>query len=188
MTTSTVLNRSDFKNACRRWRRQRKLSQLDLALAAGVSQRHLSWLETGRSQPSREMVIRLSEAMEVPLRERNFLLQSAGYSAVYTERQLDDPDMQVLRSESIASGDAHLQERFDRYIALAGPVEERDWTGEGLTPILPLELKIGDLELSLVSIFTTIGTPQDVTTDELRVEAFFPADSATEEFFRAAAR
>ena len=86
----------DFKSVCRQWRQHRKLSQLDLALAAEVSQRHVSWLETGRSQPSRDMVIRLSDAMEIPLRERNVLLQSAGYSAGYTEKRLDEPGMEPV--------------------------------------------------------------------------------------------
>jgi len=96
MATTATATRQDFRGVCRRWRQHRKLSQLDLALAAGVSQRHVSWLETGRSQPSREMVIRLSEAMEVPLRERNVLLQSAGFSAVYEEKRLDEPAMRPV--------------------------------------------------------------------------------------------
>ena len=82
-----------FQSICRQWRQFRKLSQLDLALAANVSQRHVSWLETGRSQPSREMVVRLSEAMDIPLRERNLLLQSAGFAAEYRESTLEDPAM-----------------------------------------------------------------------------------------------
>jgi len=90
MTTATPGNRQDFPAACRQWRQYRKLSQLDLALVANVSQRHVSWLETGRSQPSRAMVVRLADAMDIPLRERNFLFQAAGYSAAYRETQLDE--------------------------------------------------------------------------------------------------
>jgi transcriptional regulator with XRE-family HTH domain len=87
-----------FQSECKRWRLFRKLSQLDLALEANISQRHLSYLETGRSQPSREMVMQLSEALDVPLRERNMLLQSAGYASVYKETQLDTPDMLPVMS------------------------------------------------------------------------------------------
>ena len=93
MTTSTQVTSHNFMSVCRQWRHFRKLSQLELALAANISQRHLSWLETGRSQPSREMVARLSDAMDIPLRERNVLFQSAGYAAAYRETQLDEPVM-----------------------------------------------------------------------------------------------
>ncbi len=81
----------------RGWRRRRSLSQLELALDCGISARHLSFVETGRSTPSREMVLRLAEALEVPLRERNALLLSAGYAPVYPERELDCQDMQPVR-------------------------------------------------------------------------------------------
>lgn len=81
----------------RDWRQHRRLSQLDLALNADVSTRHLSFVETGRSQPSREMLLRLSEQLEVPLRERNTLLVSAGYAPVYAATPLDDPAMAVIR-------------------------------------------------------------------------------------------
>ena len=81
----------------RTWRQRRSLSQLELALEADVSARHLSFLETGRSRPSREMVIRLSDELEVPLRERNALLLAAGYAPVYAERPLDSPEMEPVR-------------------------------------------------------------------------------------------
>lgn len=272
MTAKAASAPTRFKEACRRWRQHRKLSQLELALAAGVSQRHISWLETGRSQPSREMVIRLSEAMEIPLRERNVLLQSAGYSALYTEKRLDEPAMEPvleavrrildhhdpypavavdrlwnvkmqnaaaglliglvgdpaavmeelgesgelnlallslhpeglrrhianweqvapsfvrrLRREALASGDPLVHERFGRFIALAGPVADADAPSAALLPVLPLEIVLGDLRLRLFGIITTLGTPQDVTADEIRVEAFHPADPATEEFLRGVA-
>ena len=77
----------------RRWRRQRRLTQLDLALEAQVSTRHLSFVETGRAAPSREMVLRLSERLAVPLRDRNELLLAAGYAPMYRQRALDDPAM-----------------------------------------------------------------------------------------------
>ncbi len=73
----------------RDWRQRRRLSQLDLAVEAQVSARHLSFVETGRSQPSRELVIDLAEQLEVPLRERNAMLLAAGYAPVYRETPLD---------------------------------------------------------------------------------------------------
>jgi transcriptional regulator with XRE-family HTH domain len=79
------------------WRRRRRLSQLDLALEAGVSARHLSFVETGRSKPSREMVIHLAEQLEVPLRDRNHLLLAAGYAPAYGEHPLDAPEMAPVR-------------------------------------------------------------------------------------------
>src|SRR3954447_1483908 len=81
----------------RGWRQRRRLSQLDLSNEAGVSARHLSFVETGRSRPSREMVLHLAESLEVPLRARNELLVAAGYAPVYGRRGLDAPDMAAVR-------------------------------------------------------------------------------------------
>ncbi|MBN8509974.1 MAG: helix-turn-helix transcriptional regulator [Burkholderiales bacterium] len=81
----------------REWRQRRRLSQLDLAGHADVSTRHLSCVETGRALPSREMVLRLADRLEVPLRDRNRLLTAAGYAPMYGERRLDDPTMAVAR-------------------------------------------------------------------------------------------
>jgi len=74
----------------REWRQRRRLSQLDLALEAGVSARHLSFLETGRSRPSAEMVLHLADELEVPLRDRNQLLLAAGHAPVYGQRGLEE--------------------------------------------------------------------------------------------------
>jgi transcriptional regulator with XRE-family HTH domain len=82
----------------REWRERRRLSQLALALEAEVSPRHLSFLETGRARPSREMVLRLTERLEVPLRERNTMLLAAGFAPAYPERDLDDPALDVARA------------------------------------------------------------------------------------------
>jgi transcriptional regulator with XRE-family HTH domain len=82
----------------RRWREARHLSQLDLALDANVSARHISFLETGRAAPSREMVVSLSNVLDVPLRERNLLLLAAGYAPIYGETSLDDPRMAQVRT------------------------------------------------------------------------------------------
>jgi transcriptional regulator with XRE-family HTH domain len=81
----------------RSWRQRRRLSQLDLALEAGVSARHLSFIETGRSRPSAEMVLHLADELGVPLRERNQLLLAAGYAPRYGERTLDEPEMKPVR-------------------------------------------------------------------------------------------
>ena len=81
----------------REWRQRRRLSQLELALEAEVSARHLSFVETGRSLPSREMVLHLAERLEIPLRERNALLIAAGYAPVFPERKLDDPALDAAR-------------------------------------------------------------------------------------------
>lgn len=105
MTTSTGLPSSSlavssapafaagFPPLLKDWRRKRRLSQLDLSLATGVSQRHVSFLESGRAKPSRTMVLQLSEALEVPLRERNDWLLAAGFAPAFRARQLDDPQM-----------------------------------------------------------------------------------------------
>ncbi|WP_262273377.1 helix-turn-helix domain-containing protein [Microvirga yunnanensis] len=81
----------------REWRQRRRLSQMDLALDAEISTRHLSFLETGRSQPSREMVLLLAEKLDMPLRERNIMLVSAGFAPVYSQRSLDDPALASMR-------------------------------------------------------------------------------------------
>ena len=104
----------------REWRQRRHLSQLDLAGDAEVSTRHLSYVETGRALPSREMVLRLANRLEVPLRERNRLLTAAGYAPMFAERRLDDPALQSARQaiELVLKG-------HEPYPALA---VDRHWT------------------------------------------------------------
>ena len=104
----------------RQWRQRRRLSQLDLACEAEVSSRHLSFLETGRARPSREMVLLLAERLDVPLRERNALLIAAGFAPVYAERALDDPALAGARRavDLVLSG-------HEPYPALA---VDRHWT------------------------------------------------------------
>lgn len=269
---SPVANKTpanSFTQECRKWRQFRKLSQLDLALEANISQRHLSYLETGRSRPSRDMVIQLCHAMDIPLRDRNGLLKAAGYSALYKESGLDeptmapviravsrvlehhnplpaividrfwdvrmtnasadrlfsligsmsdmfDPDTQQerlniakltlhpkglrklitnweqsaplfinrLRSEIASSLDEDVKERLQSYIALVPPLNGPDNVEQPLLPVMPFNINIGGFTLSLFSMISTVGTPQDVTTDELRVESFYPNDEATELFFK----
>lgn len=104
----------------RDWRKRRRLSQLDFALEADISQKHLSFIESGRSSPSRDMVLRLAERLNVPLRERNTLVLAAGYAPVYPERRIDDPALAPARAaiELILKG-------HEPYPALA---VDRHWT------------------------------------------------------------
>ena len=104
----------------REWRQRRRLSQLALACDADMSARHLSFIETGRSLPSRGMVLRLAERLEVPLRERNLLLVAAGYAPVYPERPLQDPALEAARKviDLVLAG-------YEPYPALA---IDRHWT------------------------------------------------------------
>lgn len=261
-----------FPQLLRDCRRGRRLSQLDLALQAEVSQRHLSFLESGRARPSREMVLQLAEALDLPLRERNHLLQSAGFSGFYPQRALEATDMGPVRQAldlllrhhepypaivvdrawNLLMANAavprvfgllgSLDEIYRRvcgdgprnvlkvmfhaeglrpYIAnfaeIAPPLLART-AREGLEhpevqavldeilaypglparwrtqeihplplPVLPTEFRVGSLSLRLFSMLSTFGTPQDLTTDELRVESFFPADAASEALLRSLA-
>jgi transcriptional regulator with XRE-family HTH domain len=92
-----MLPNENFGVLLRQWRNIRRVSQLDLALDADISTRHLSCVETGRAQPSREMVVRLAEALDVPLRERNALLLAAGYAPLYRHTGLDVPEVEAAR-------------------------------------------------------------------------------------------
>jgi transcriptional regulator with XRE-family HTH domain len=86
-----------FASELRRWRQSRRISQLELALRAGTTQRHVSYVEQGRSRPGRTMVLRLAESLELSLRERNALLLAAGYAPVFAESQLDDDALSPVR-------------------------------------------------------------------------------------------
>jgi transcriptional regulator with XRE-family HTH domain len=116
----------------REWRGRRRLSQLDLACEADISTRHLSFIETGRATPSREMILHLAEQLEVPLRERNTLLVAAGYAPVFPERALADPALAAARRavDLVLSG-------HEPYPALA---VDRHWTlvaaNRAVTPLL----------------------------------------------------
>ncbi len=135
----------------RDWRQRRRVSQLHLAADAEISQRHLSFVESGRSRPSREMLLRLAEALDIPLRERNLLLTAAGFSPLYGEKDLHEPDFEVARKvvEQLLKG-------HEPYPALA---VDRHWTLlmanaallkllDGLNPNL-LEPPVNVLRLSL---------------------------------------
>ena len=115
-----AINPGGVGDLLRTWRTRRRMSQLDLALEANVSSRHLSFVETGRARPSREMILRLCDFLSVPLRERNTLLLSAGYAPVFRQRPLDDPALTAARAaiEMVLTG-------HEPYPALA---VDRHWT------------------------------------------------------------
>jgi transcriptional regulator with XRE-family HTH domain len=108
----------------RRWRSVRRLSQLDLSLNAEISMRHLSCVETGRAQPSREMVLRLTEALQIPLRERNALLLAAGYAPLYPHTDLDTPTLETPEAEAAALAVELLMAQLEPYPVL---VLDRHW-------------------------------------------------------------
>ncbi|MCX5229847.1 helix-turn-helix domain-containing protein [Streptomyces sp. NBC_00233] len=110
---TTVVNDTGVGPLLRGWREQRRLSQLELALRADSSARHISFVETGRSRPSEEMVLRLAEHLEVPVRERNALLLAAGYAPRYAESPLDAPRLETLRA-----GIEQLLQGYEPYPAL----------------------------------------------------------------------
>ncbi|WND01755.1 helix-turn-helix transcriptional regulator [Temperatibacter marinus] len=256
---------TSFTTSLKEWREYRKFSQLDLALEADVSQKHVSYLETGRSNPTPEMIVRLAEALDIPLRERNLLLLSAGYRAGYQETDLTDPSMtfvnealtrmlkhhdpfpalvvdrywtikktnsaadaliallpdvqalapsadsmnlafmtvhpqglrqyitnweqafplfiQRLKREAAATGDPKLMTAIAELLTLSGSAETLSFINEDLMPVIPLEMDINGLKLSLFTVIATFGTAQDITTDELRIESFYPANAETEAFF-----
>lgn len=258
-----------FPQLCRHWRRRRHFSQLALAEQAAISQRHLSWLETGRSRPSRGMVLRIAEALDIPLRDRNTLLHAAGFAPQYRESALTEPHMapvrdalervlahhdpfpalvvdrkwnrvlgndasdrllslagaptapaddaspvnlaaatlardglrrfisnaevalplfvQRLRAEAQATGQAEVIAHVEALIRSAGDLPPAAEQTGPLLPVLPLALDFDGLQLSLFSVISTFGTPQDVTTDELRIEALYPADDATRAFLEGTA-
>ena len=134
MSTATLLLMNDNRvgTLLRDWRQRRRLSQLDLALEAGVSTRHLSFVETGRAKPSADMVLHLAERLEVPLRDRNQLLLAAGYAPQFGARSLDDPDLAPIRN---ALG--HVLTGHEPYPAMA---VDRGWnlvaSNSALDPLL----------------------------------------------------
>ena len=262
--TQAATAESGFGRLLRQWRAQRGLSQLDLSVEAGVSSRHLSFVETGRAQPSREMVLLLARTLDVPLRDRNDLLVAAGYAPVYRRTDLEAPPMAhvrravdfILRQQEpypalvldrhwnvlkVNEGSARVQahfldatavaklgppnamrlmfhpDGFRPFIAnweataasliqwlhrdavsgfgdaetralldelLAYPDVPRHWRRLDLdastTPVLPIEFSRDDVTLRYFTTLTSLGTPHDITLQELRIESFFPADEATE--------
>ncbi len=246
----------------KQWRSVRGKSQLALALDAGVSPRHVSFVESGRSQASREFLLALADALDVPLRERNLLLAAAGFAAMYSETALTAEELTRLRSAlsrlldhqepypavvldrqwNVVQTNRAAPRLFAHFIdrelmlqppnllrTMFNPAGMRPWianwdeVASGLVqrvfreavggipdertmallyelqaypptapnavltmgralPFHPVNFKKGALELSFFSMVTTVGAPLDITAQELRIEAFFPADEVTETF------
>ena len=135
------LQTQEVGSLLRDWRKRRHLSQLDLACDADISTRHLSFLETGRSLPSREMVLHLAAQLEIPLRERNALLVAAGFAPVFQERPLSDPALQAARKviDLVLAG-------HEPYPALA---VDRHWSLIASNRMVPLLM--ADVEPSLLT-------------------------------------
>lgn len=110
---------SEFGRLLKEWRALRNLSQLDLSVDADVSQRHISFLESGRSKPSREMILLLAEVLDLPLRERNAMLQAAGYAGIYQQRNLDSPEMSPIKQA--------LELTLRHHQPFPALVADRDW-------------------------------------------------------------
>lgn len=135
----------------REWRQRRRLSQLDLACEADISTRHLSFLETGRSSPSRDMVLHLAEHLNVPLRDRNALLLAAGYAPAFSERALGDPALQAARKAIdlvLAGHEPYPALALDRHWTLIASNQALAPLLEGADPAL-LQPPVNVLRLSL---------------------------------------
>jgi len=135
----------------RDWRQRRRLSQLDLASEAEISARHLSFLETGRSQPSREMILHLAEQLEIPMRERNVLLVAAGFAPIFPERSLDDPALAPARKAIalvLEGQKPYPAFALDRHWNIAASNSALPQLYEGVAPEL-LERPVNAMRLSL---------------------------------------
>ena len=263
-----VTSDGGFPRLLREWRQKRRLSQLDLALSSGVSQRHVSFLESGRANPSRNMILQLSETLDVPLRDRNAWLTAAGFAPLFRTRTLEDPQMgQVLAAvrmmltahepvpaialdrawnvrmsnkpfdllgamlgqdiwarvggdqhnlmrlffhpqgirpfvtnwsavgplmwrrahrEAEALGGLEMKAVLDELAPLQDPVVLWSAADTALLPVMPFNMQVNGLRISMFAVVATFGTAQDVTADELRLETLFPADAETEALFRSA--
>jgi transcriptional regulator with XRE-family HTH domain len=140
----------------REWRKRRKLSQLDLALEADVSSRHICFLETGRARPSREMVLHLSNHLEIPRCERNSLLLSAGYAPLYPEQSYDSRAVSPTRDS------------LDRFLRAHEPY-----------PAVLLRMQGDDHELAFLCTTSTLVTAPEITLTDLTTIAFYPGNATT---------
>lgn len=178
-------------NLLRSWRERRRLSQLDLALDAEISTRHLSFVETGRARPSREMILHLAEQLEVPLRERNKLLMVGGFAPVFTEKTLEDPSLSAARQavELILKGHEPFPAvAIDRHWTLVAANKSVHLMLEGVAPEL-LEPPVNVLRLSLHpdGLAPRIVNPAEWRAHilvRLRRQVENTADPGLEELFR----
>ena len=138
-------------NLIREWRQRRRMSQLELALGAEISSRHLSFVETGRSVPSREMLLHLAERLEVPLRARNTLLLAAGYAPAFRERPLSDPALLTARDaveRLLAAHEPYPALAVDRHWSMLASNQAATRLLAGVSPAL-LQPPVNVLRLSL---------------------------------------
>jgi transcriptional regulator with XRE-family HTH domain len=163
-----------FAVLLRRLRAGRRMSQLELALSCDASARHVSFLETGRAQPSRTMVLRLAEALLLPLGTRNTLLQAAGFAPVFPASALDSAALAPFRAMLAGMMAGHAPNPallVDRHPHPAAAAPRR--------PLVPLILTLAGHRLSFLSAIAHFGTSHDVTVRDLRLELLFPADEIT---------
>lgn len=140
-----------FGELLRTWRQRRRLSQLALSLESGVSQRHISFVESGRATPSRELVMRLAQHLSVPMRERNTLLVAAGFAPVYRERALDEPELgaaRVAMAQILRGHEPHPAIAVDRHWNLVSANRMFGFLVGGVDPAL-LKPPINVLRCSL---------------------------------------
>ncbi|MEV2276978.1 helix-turn-helix transcriptional regulator [Nocardiopsis sp. NPDC049922] len=175
----------------RSWRTRRRISQLDLSIEAEISTRHLSFVETGRSRPSREMVLRLSESLDVPLRDRNRLLLAAGYAPAYAETPVDGPDLAALRGtvrEVLAGHEPFPTVVVDRAWTLleanAGVAVLLEGVAEELLEPPVNVLRVGLHPKGLAPRIVNLGEWRAHLLDRLRREAEWTADPGLTDLYR----
>jgi transcriptional regulator with XRE-family HTH domain len=161
----------------RDWRQRRRMSQMELALEAGVSTRHLSFVETGRSRPSAEMVLHLAERLEVPLRERNELLLAAGFAPQYAAREFDDPALREVRDavgRVLAAHEPYPAIAVDRYWNLIASNEALGPFLEGVAP----ELLVPPVNTIRLALHPDGVAPRIVNLGEYRADLVERLDRA----------
>jgi transcriptional regulator with XRE-family HTH domain len=179
VTTVTVSQRTENRvgGLLRDWRQRRRLSQMDLALEAGISTRHLSFVETGRSRPSPDMVVALAEQLEVPLRERNELLLAAGYAPRYGARSLDDPALNEVRdavSRVLAAHEPYPAIAVDRHWNLIASNEALGPMLEGVAP----ELLVPPVNTIRLALHPDGVAPRIINLGEYRADLLHRLDRA----------
>ncbi|WP_272497855.1 helix-turn-helix domain-containing protein [Actinomadura terrae] len=175
----------------RAWRQRRRLSQLELASEADVSTRHLSFVETGRSAPSREMVLRLAEHLDVPLRDRNLLLVAAGYAPVFAETPIEEPRMDSVRAalkQVLRGHEPYPAVVVDRFWNLIDANEAAGLFMEGASPEL-LEPPLNVLRLSMhpdgfAKHILNLAEWRAHMIDRVRRHVALTADAALERLYR----
>ncbi|MEQ8859672.1 MAG: helix-turn-helix transcriptional regulator [Pseudomonadales bacterium] len=155
-TPAALYNRPDFGHLLRHWRQHRRLSQLALSGRSGISQRHISFLETGRARPGRPTVVALSDALDIPLRERNALLQRSGFAPIYGEATIDSGAMSLFREALQLALDHHdpypaivLDGRWNMVMANPGALR---FFGQFVDPVAAIEAIGSPAEFQMVRL------------------------------------